>query len=61
MLATLIVASLLLPLTPQQAESRPTQPTKVPTPIRWHADLAAAQAASKKDGRPVLAYFTFDT
>ena len=29
--------------------------------IRWEADLAAAQAAAREDGKPVLAYFTFET
>ncbi len=29
--------------------------------ITWEPDLAAAQAAQQKDGKPVLAYFTFET
>jgi hypothetical protein len=31
------------------------------TAIRWETDLAAAQAAAREDGKPVLAYFTFET
>ncbi len=29
--------------------------------ITWQPDLAAAKAAQAKDGKPVLAYFTFET
>jgi hypothetical protein len=29
--------------------------------IEWGNDLEKALAQSKKDGRPVLAYFTFET
>jgi len=29
--------------------------------IEWEKDLPAARAAAKEDGRPVLAYFTFET
>lgn len=29
--------------------------------ITWAKDLEAARAQSAKSGRPVLAYFTFDT
>jgi len=29
--------------------------------IHWDADLATAKALSAKDGRPVIAYFTFET
>lgn len=61
MIAASIVLSFLLPLAFQEAGTPSQQPTHVPTPIRWHADLASAQAASRKDGRPVLAYFTFET
>lgn len=61
MFATLLFWPLLVAPTMQEPASRPQQPTHVPTPIHWHQDLAEAQAASKKDGRPVLAYFTFDT
>lgn len=29
--------------------------------IQWERDLATAKARSAKDGRPVIAYFTFET
>lgn len=29
--------------------------------ITWQPDLTAAKAAQAKDGKPVLAYFTFET
>jgi len=61
MIAACAYVSFLLPLAFQDPWTPPKQPTHVPTPIRWHADLESAQAASKKDGRPVLAYFTFET
>jgi len=32
-----------------------------PGKIAWERDLASAQEAAAKDGRPVLAYFTFET
>jgi hypothetical protein len=32
-----------------------------PTALVWSRDLAAAEAAQKDDGKPVLAYFTFET
>ncbi len=32
-----------------------------PTEIVWEPDLATAQARAAETGRPVLAYFTFDT
>jgi hypothetical protein len=38
------------------------KPDSVATPgLEWARDLAAAQAAAKEDGKPVLAYFTFET
>lgn len=61
MLAPLWLWPLLVSPILQEPASKPRQPTHVPTPIRWHRDLAEAQAASKKDGKPVLAYFTFET
>ncbi|MEZ5990569.1 MAG: hypothetical protein R3F30_15945 [Planctomycetota bacterium] len=64
----LVLACLLLPALRAQdtPASRPAgeevyQPTKVPTPIRWERSLEAAHARSKVDGKPVVAYFTFDT
>ena len=32
-----------------------------PPGIAWAGGLEAAQAQSKRDGRPVILYFTFDT
>ncbi len=32
-----------------------------PGGIAWDESLAVAQAAAAEDGRPVIAYFTFDT
>lgn len=29
--------------------------------IQWEADFATAMTKSKESGKPVLAYFTFDT
>ncbi|MCC6670590.1 MAG: hypothetical protein IT458_05995 [Planctomycetes bacterium] len=38
------------------------KPETVQTPgIEWARDLDAALAASRADGRPVIAYFTFET
>lgn len=38
------------------------KPASVETPgLVWEADLAAAHAASARDGKPVVAYFTFET
>ena len=31
------------------------------TGIQWEPDLATALAKSKDDGRPAIAFFTFDT
>ena len=37
------------------------KPDKIETPgMTWHKDLAAAHAASAEDGKPVLAYFTYE-
>jgi hypothetical protein len=36
-------------------------PAQDPPTLTWSRDLAAAQAAQKADGKPVLAYFTFET
>jgi hypothetical protein len=43
---------LFLPLTAQE--------TQAPEAIRWEADLAAAQKAAREDGKPVLAFLTYD-
>lgn len=32
-----------------------------PEPFRWEPDLATATAESKETGRPIAAYFTFET
>ena len=32
-----------------------------PAAIEWSPDLKTAFERSKEDGRPVIAYFTFDT
>lgn len=38
------------------------KPAGVSTPgLEWQVDLAAAHAASARDGKPVVAYFTFET
>ena len=38
------------------------KPDSVSTPgLTWEKDLAAAHAAAKADGKPVVAYFTFET
>jgi len=38
------------------------KPDTVTTPgLAWEKDLAAAHAAAKADGKPVVAYFTFET
>lgn len=38
------------------------KPESVATPgLAWARDLADAHASSAKDGKPVVAYFTFET
>ncbi|MEZ5966801.1 MAG: hypothetical protein R3F56_23380 [Planctomycetota bacterium] len=38
------------------------KPAAVATPgLVWETDLAAAHAAAARDGKPVVAYFTFET
>jgi len=34
---------------------------EAPAALVWTRDFAAAQAAQAADGKPVLAYFTFET
>jgi hypothetical protein len=36
-------------------------PQDAPATIAWEPDLATALAKSKSDGKPAIAYFTFDT
>ncbi len=41
---------------------RAQKPEATKTPgMTWHENLAAAHAASANDGKPVVAYFTFET
>jgi hypothetical protein len=42
-----------------KAPSHPTEPFTV-WGIRFEPNIEAAVAASKTDGKPVIAYFTFD-
>jgi len=54
-LASLFAAASAIPLVAQK-------PADVATPgMTWEADLAAAHAAAAQDGKPVVAYFTFET
>ena len=56
-MTTALVAALVLgtPAPAQQAAEAATGK------IAWQHDLEQALAQSGKDGRPVIAYFTFDT
>ncbi len=48
---------LVTPAVRSQQEQEPARPDA----IHWEPDLATAKARAAKDGKPVLAYFTFDT
>jgi hypothetical protein len=49
-----VVPMLLVPPMLSAQESRPSG-------IAWQHDLAAAIAQAREAGKPVIAYFTFDT
>ena len=52
-------ALLVTPTTPAESSGRPATPDNpkvAPGLVRWHADLAAAQAASRVSGKPVLVF-----
>ena len=51
----LAVAAACGGLAPAQTE------TPRPAPFTWETDFDAALAKSRQTGRPVVAYFTFDT
>ena len=67
-----VAALAVLLLTAAAAPQEPPAPAPAPPPadralplhpggIAWERDLDAAKAAAAKDGKPVVAYFTFDT
>lgn len=58
---SLLIAAALVPITGHTSAQQARAHATPPQALAWCKDLADAHARSAADGRPVLAYFTFDT
>ena len=56
-----MLGSALLSLLVLTGPQDPAPDTPPASPVTWVADLETAHALAARDGKPVIAYFTFDT